>query len=45
MVYADILQLSTPGIFYLKAAGLLKLPLDHILGKQFYVTGHSLGAV
>lgn len=43
MVYADIIQLSAPSVLYLKAAGLLKLMLNYIPGKQFYVTGHSLG--
>lgn len=43
MVYADIIQLSAPSVLYLKAAGLLKLLLDYIPGKQFFVTGHSLG--
>ena len=43
MVYADIIQLSQPSVLYLKAAGLLKLLLDNIPGKAFYVTGHSLG--
>lgn len=43
MVYADIVQLSQPSVLYLKAAGLLKLLLDGIPNKAFYVTGHSLG--
>lgn len=43
MVYADIIQLSQPSILYLKAAGLLKILLDNIPGKPFFVTGHSLG--
>lgn len=43
MVYADIAQLSQPSVLYLKTAGLLKLLLDHIPKKNFYVTGHSLG--
>ena len=43
MVYADIIQLSAPSVLYLKAAGFLKMMLDYIPDKQFYVTGHSLG--
>lgn len=43
MIYADIIQLSAPSILYLKAAGLLKLLLEHMPNKKFYVTGHSLG--
>lgn len=43
MVYADIIQLSQPSILYLKAAGLLKIMLDSIPNKKFFVTGHSLG--
>lgn len=43
MVYADIIQLSQPSILYLKAAGLLKILLDSIPDKPFFVTGHSLG--
>jgi len=43
MVYADIEQLSAPSLLYLKSAGLLKIMLDSNPGKNFYVTGHSLG--
>ncbi len=43
MVYADVVQLSAPSVLYLKAAGLLKLMLDHMPGRKFFVTGHSLG--
>lgn len=43
MVYADIIQLSSPSTLYLKCAGLLKILLDNIPNKNFYVTGHSLG--
>ncbi len=43
MVYADVMQLSAPSILYLKAAGLLKLMLDHMPSRRFFVTGHSLG--
>jgi hypothetical protein len=43
MVYADIAQLSSPSVLYLKAAGLLKLIVEQFPGKNIYVTGHSLG--
>ena len=43
MVYADIIQLSQPSILYLKAAGLLKILMDNMPGKHFFVAGHSLG--
>ncbi|MCD8554369.1 hypothetical protein [Seleniivibrio sp.] len=43
MVYADIEQLSAPSLLYLKSAGLLKIILDSNPGKNFYITGHSLG--
>ncbi len=43
MVYADVIQLSAPSVLYLKAAGLLKLMLNHMPGRKFFVTGHSLG--
>jgi hypothetical protein len=43
MLYADVAQLSQASVLYLKAAGLLKILLDANPGKNFYVTGHSLG--
>jgi hypothetical protein len=43
MVYADIAQLSSPSVLYLKAAGLLKLIAEQFSDKNIYVTGHSLG--
>jgi len=43
MLYADAIQLSSPSTLYLKGAGLLKLMLDYIPNKTFFVTGHSLG--
>lgn len=43
MIYADIEQLSSPSILYLKAAGLLKLIKEQFRARRLMVTGHSLG--
>lgn len=43
MIYADILQLFSPSVLYIKAAGLLKILLEKLDADKFYVTGHSLG--
>jgi hypothetical protein len=42
MVFADVIQLSSPSTLYLKAAGLLYKMLANA-GNDFYVCGHSLG--
>ncbi len=43
MIYADIVQLSSPSVLYLKAAGLLRMIISKFPNKTIYVTGHSLG--
>lgn len=43
MVYADIIQLSSPSTLYLKGAGLLSLLIEELKHTRILVTGHSLG--